>query len=193
MPGPVVETRALAKRFGERQAVVDLSFRVEAGECVGLLGPNGAGQDDDHPDAHRLRGADRRRGLASSGCRSVPRPPRRSRRRLGIVSQEDSLDPDLSVEKNLLVYASYFGIPSARGRAAHRRADRVRGARRSPPRAHQDALRRHEAPSDAGARAAERAPRCSSSTSRPPASTRRRGGWSGSASARSSAAAPPSC
>ena len=28
------------------------------------------------------------------------------------MSQEDSLDPDLSVEKNLLVYASYFGIPS---------------------------------------------------------------------------------
>src|SRR5262249_24364429 len=42
--------------------------------------------------------------------------------RLGIVTQEDSLDPDLSVEKNLLVYASYFGIPR---REAARRAEEL--------------------------------------------------------------------
>ena len=120
MPGPVVETRALAKRFGERQAVVDLSFRVEAGECVGLLGPNGAGQDDDHPHAHRLRGADRRRGVGlRPAVRSRDRAPA-IKAQVGMVSQEDSLDPDLSVEKNLLVYASYFGIPSREAARAPR-------------------------------------------------------------------------
>src|SRR5262249_6450772 len=44
--------------------------------------------------------------------------------RLGIVQQEESLDPDLSVEKNLTVYASYFGIPR---RDAARRADALIG------------------------------------------------------------------
>ena len=111
MPGPVVETRALAKRFGERQAVVDLSFRVEAGECVGLLGPNGAGKTT---TIRMLTGF----AVPTAGEVWVlglpfgPATARRIKAQVGMVSQEDSLDPDLSVEKNLLVYASYFGIPS---------------------------------------------------------------------------------
>jgi lipooligosaccharide transport system ATP-binding protein len=111
VPGPVVETRALAKRFGERQAVVDLSFRVEAGECVGLLGPNGAGKTT---TIRMLTGF----AVPTAGEVWVlglpfgPATARRIKAQVGMVSQEDSLDPDLSVEKNLLVYASYFGIPS---------------------------------------------------------------------------------
>jgi len=119
VPGPVVETRSLAKRFGARQAVADLSFRVEAGECVGLLGPNGAGKTT---TIRMLTGF----AVPSAGEVWVLGLPfgrataRRIKAQLGIVSQEDSLDPDLSVEKNLLVYASYFGIASrvAAGRAA---------------------------------------------------------------------------
>jgi lipooligosaccharide transport system ATP-binding protein len=111
VPGPVVETRALAKRFGERQAVVDLSLRVEAGECVGLLGPNGAGKTT---TIRMLTGL----AIPTAGEVWVlglpfgPATARRIKAQVGMVSQEDSLDPDLSVEKNLLVYASYFGIPS---------------------------------------------------------------------------------
>jgi len=111
VPGPVVEMRALAKRFGERQAVVDLSFRVEAGECVGLLGPNGAGKTT---TIRMLTGF----AVPTAGEVWVlglpfgPATARRIKAQVGMVSQEDSLDPDLSVEKNLLVYASYFGIPS---------------------------------------------------------------------------------
>jgi lipooligosaccharide transport system ATP-binding protein len=110
VPGPAVETRALAKRFGGRQAVVDLSFRVEAGECVGLLGPNGAGKTT---TIRMLTGF----AVPSAGEVRVlglpfgPATAARIKAQVGMVSQEDSLDPDLSVEKNLLVYASYFGIP----------------------------------------------------------------------------------
>jgi lipooligosaccharide transport system ATP-binding protein len=118
---PSVEVRALAKRYGERLAVADLSFRVDAGECVGMLGPNGAGKTT---TIRMLTGF----ALPSAGeirVFGVPFEPATARdikSRLGIVSQDDSLDPDLSVEKNLLVYASYFGIPR---RAARRRTDEL--------------------------------------------------------------------
>jgi len=119
--GPAVETRALSKRFGSRQAVADLSFRVEAGECVGLLGPNGAGKTTTIrmltgfavPTAGELR---------VLGLPFGPATASRIKAQVGMVSQEDSLDPDLSVEKNLLVYASYFGI---RSREAARRTDEM--------------------------------------------------------------------
>jgi lipooligosaccharide transport system ATP-binding protein len=119
VPGPAVETRALSKRFGSRQAVADLSFRVEAGECVGLLGPNGAGKTTTIrmltgfavPTAGEVR---------VLGLPFGPATASRIKAQVGMVSQDDSLDPDLSVEKNLLVYASYFGIPS---REAARRTD----------------------------------------------------------------------
>ena len=44
MRGPVVETRALRKQYGDTVAVADLSLAVEAGEVFGFLGPNGAGK-----------------------------------------------------------------------------------------------------------------------------------------------------
>jgi lipooligosaccharide transport system ATP-binding protein len=125
VPEPVVETRALAKRYGAREAVADLSLRVEAGECVGLLGPNGAGKTTTIrmltgfavPTAGEVR---------VLGLPFTPATARAIKARLGIVSQEDSLDPDLSVEKNLLVYASYFGIP--RREAAARTDELIRFA-----------------------------------------------------------------
>lgn len=41
---PLLEVRHLAKHFGTFKAVIDVSFAVHRGECVGLLGPNGAGK-----------------------------------------------------------------------------------------------------------------------------------------------------
>jgi len=119
--GPVVEARGLCKRYAGRQVVRDVSFTVAAGECVGLLGPNGAGKTTTirmvtcfaPPDG----GA-----LAVLGLEMAVANHRAIKERLGIVQQEESLDPDLSVEKNLLVYASYFGIPAAE---AARRTDEL--------------------------------------------------------------------
>jgi len=56
------------------------------------------------------------------GLPQVPATASVIKARLGVVSQEDSLDPDLSVDKNLLVYATYFGIPRAE---ASRRVDEL--------------------------------------------------------------------
>src|SRR5262245_10187933 len=124
MPGvpaadPIVVARHLRKDYGARRAVVDLSLGVTAGECLGLLGPNGAGKTTTikmvtcyaTPTAGELRVF----GLPVTVANHAA-----IKKRLGIVQQEESLDPDLTVEKNLTVYASYFGIPR---REAARRAD----------------------------------------------------------------------
>ena len=117
----MVECRALTKRYGERLAVEGVSFHVDAGECLGLLGPNGAGKTSTIRmlTGFALPSAGNVRVL---GLPQVPATASAIKARLGVVSQEDSLDPDLSVDKNLLVYATYFGIPRAE---ASRRVDEL--------------------------------------------------------------------
>ena len=120
-PSAIVDARDLGKRYGARAAVAGVSFTVTPGECVGLLGPNGAGKTTtikmvtcySPPTAGTLQ---------VLGFPMAPAHHRAIKARLGIVQQEESLDPDLSVEKNLTLYASYFGIPP---REAARRADEL--------------------------------------------------------------------
>jgi lipooligosaccharide transport system ATP-binding protein len=116
VPGPVVEAAALVKRYGEHTVVDGVSFAVEPGECLGLLGPNGAGKTTtirmvtcfSPPSGGSLR---------VFGLPVDPTHHRAIKARLGIVQQDESLDPDLTVEMNLVVFASYFGIPRASARA----------------------------------------------------------------------------
>src|SRR5438093_5838098 len=112
MPAPpVVDARGLTKVYGSRRVVDDLTFAVASGETLGLLGPNGAGKTTTIKMvtcfAPPTGGT-----LEVLGLPMAPATHPAIKARLGIVQQEESLDPDLSVEKNLTVYASYFGIPA---------------------------------------------------------------------------------
>jgi lipooligosaccharide transport system ATP-binding protein len=110
--------RHLTKRFGDLTAVDDVDLQVEAGECFGILGPNGAGKTTTVRMIHAvtpLSAGD----LVVLGLR-VDREPAAVKRRIGVVPQEENLDPDLTALENLLVFARYFDIPrvEARRRAA---------------------------------------------------------------------------
>ncbi|MGH3266570.1 MAG: ABC transporter ATP-binding protein [Trebonia sp.] len=105
----LVRAHGLTKRFGGFTAVDGIDFELVRGEAFGFLGPNGAGKSST---------------MRMLGCVSPPTDgdltilggdPRRDgaaiRARLGVVPQEDTLDQELTVRENLLVYGRYFGLP----------------------------------------------------------------------------------
>jgi lipooligosaccharide transport system ATP-binding protein len=105
----VVEATALTKRFGDFTAVDAVDFAVCRGEAFGFLGPNGAGKSS----TMRMIGATS--PITSGQLRVLGDDPTTDgpsiRARLGVVPQEDSLDTELTVFENMLVYGRYFGLP----------------------------------------------------------------------------------
>jgi lipooligosaccharide transport system ATP-binding protein len=104
----VLDVRELTKRYGGQPVVRGLSFAIRRGECFGLLGPNGAGKTTTLRCVLGLIDPD---GGAITLCgEGVPRSAREARVRVGVVPQQDNLDPDFTVAENLHVYGRYFGI-----------------------------------------------------------------------------------
>jgi lipooligosaccharide transport system ATP-binding protein len=110
-PDPLIHARGLTKRFGELTAVDGIDFDVAPGESFGFLGPNGAGKTS----AMRMIGcvspisAGTLRVLGMDPAADGPR----IRARLGVVPQQDTLDTELTVRENLLIYGRYFGLSRA--------------------------------------------------------------------------------
>ncbi len=112
----VVSASALTKVYGRRVAVDHISFEVARGEAYALLGPNGAGKSTTmRMISCRTPLSD---GTLSVEGLDVSTQGRRIRSLIGVVPQENNLDPDISVRHNLLAYARYFKLP--RGQAVRR-------------------------------------------------------------------------
>ena len=109
-----VEARGLVKQFGSLRAVDGVSFQVRRGECFGLLGPNGAGKTTIVRMAYGY--SPRSGGELQVFGLDVAEHPREVAARIGVCQQDDNLDPDLTVQENLEVFARYFDIPAARAR-----------------------------------------------------------------------------
>jgi lipooligosaccharide transport system ATP-binding protein len=107
----VLSTRGLRKSYDGTEVVSGVDLAVEAGECFGLLGPNGAGKTTTLKLCLGLIEPDS--GAIELLGRPVPREARQARAGVGVVPQFDNLDPDFTVEENLLVYGRYFGIDPA--------------------------------------------------------------------------------
>lgn len=110
----VIEANQLVKMYGPHKAVNGISFQVREGECFGLLGPNGAGKTTTfkmmYGSARITAGELYVLGLsAKSHIKKI-------KSLVGVVPQENGLDPDFTALNNLLIYASYFGIPKAKAR-----------------------------------------------------------------------------
>ncbi len=107
-PDILIRARGLTKRFGDFTAVAGIDFELGRGEVFGFLGPNGAGKSST---------------MRMIACVSPPsggeltifgldpvRDGQAIRARLGVVPQEDTLDVELTVRENLLIYGRYFGL-----------------------------------------------------------------------------------
>jgi lipooligosaccharide transport system ATP-binding protein len=105
----IVEARALLKKYQEKAVVNKIRLDIYRGECFGILGPNGAGKST---TLKMIYGATipTEGDLFINGL-NVVSDILRVKSRMGVVPQEDGLDPDFSVLDNLLVYASFFRIP----------------------------------------------------------------------------------
>jgi len=107
----VLTVTELRKLYGDNEVVRGLSFDIRRGECFGLLGPNGAGKTTTLRCCLGLIDPDG--GTIEMVGEPIPRGARRARIRVGVVPQQDNLDPDFTVTENLQVYGRYFGIDRA--------------------------------------------------------------------------------
>jgi lipooligosaccharide transport system ATP-binding protein len=106
---PLIQARGLVKRFGELVAVDAIDFDLERGEAFGFLGPNGAGKTS----TMRMIGCVS--PVTDGTLRVFGLDPARDgveiRGRLGVVPQLDTLDMELTVRENIIIYGRYFGLP----------------------------------------------------------------------------------
>ena len=106
MTEAVVSAKGVRKSFQEREVVCGVDFDIRPGICFGMLGPNGAGKTT---LIRMLLGLS---PVGGGDYRLFDEPVGDTalHRRVGVVPQQDNLDPDFSIRMNLQVYAGYFGI-----------------------------------------------------------------------------------
>lgn len=116
-PGPVhgvaVAVESLSYRYGDRWALQGVTFQVQCGEMFALLGPNGGGKTTLFRILATLMSPLEGTGTVFDASL---REPWRVRRHLGVVFQQPSLDPKLTVWENLLAHAHLYGLWGARVR-----------------------------------------------------------------------------
>ncbi len=99
----------IVKRYGDFEAVKDVSFSVAEGEIFGLLGPNGAGKSTLIRMMTTL--VPITAGKAMVAGFDVEKDPDAVRRKIGVIPQALTSDPDLTVEENLSIYAKLYSVP----------------------------------------------------------------------------------
>lgn len=101
----------IVKRYGDFEAVKGVTFSVAEGEIFGLLGPNGAGKSTLIRMMTTLIPVTS--GKAVVAGFDVSKDPDNVRRRIGVIPQALTSDPDLTVEENLSIYAKLYSVPKA--------------------------------------------------------------------------------
>jgi ABC-2 type transport system ATP-binding protein len=115
---PAVEAIAISRRFGRKQALDGISFRIDAGEIAGYIGPNGSGKTT---TMRAMLGLVR---LDAGELRLFGRDVRKEwpaiAPRVGVVFDQHSLHPDLTVRETLELYAALLLAPGGRRLAVDR-------------------------------------------------------------------------
>jgi lipooligosaccharide transport system ATP-binding protein len=111
----IATARGLTKDYNGLRAVDHIDFEITRGECFGFLGPNGAGKTTVMSMLYcyilPTVGEIKVFGL------DVTKEPGNIKARIGVMPQENNLDPDLTSFENLTVYARYFDIPRKKAAA----------------------------------------------------------------------------
>lgn len=102
----IVTAKGLTKDYGSLRAVDNVDFEIVKAECFGFLGPNGAGKTTVMRIIYCFMPPTS--GEVKVFGMDVTKEPSSIKSRIGVMPQDDNLDPDLSVLENLIVYARYF-------------------------------------------------------------------------------------
>lgn len=130
---PAVECKELTKAFGNRKAVDSVSFTLPHGAFLSVFGPNGAGKTTLLRMLSTL--ARPSSGTVLIDGVDLKEEPDVARERIGLISHNSMLYPDLTAEENLLLYARLYGVHNPQKRVVelldavglkHRRLDLVR-------------------------------------------------------------------
>jgi lipooligosaccharide transport system ATP-binding protein len=105
----IIKAEGLIKKYDSFTAVDGISFEINEGECFGFLGPNGAGKTTTIKMIHCV-------SPITSGTIEVfgmksNIDNRQIKMMTGVIPQEITLDIDLTVEENLMVFSHFFDIP----------------------------------------------------------------------------------
>jgi lipooligosaccharide transport system ATP-binding protein len=104
----IVHAQGLIKDYGSLRAVDRIDFEITGGECFGFLGPNGAGKTTVMGIIHCFMPPTS--GEVTVFGMDITQHPSEIKARIGVMPQDNNLDPDLSVFENLIVFARYFNI-----------------------------------------------------------------------------------
>jgi ABC-2 type transport system ATP-binding protein len=110
LPG-VIETEGLTKRYGQRDAVSNLTVRIPRGVIAGFVGPNGSGKTT---TIRMLLGLVRPTSGTAQVLGHPITHPRRYLHRIGALIEGPAFYPGLSARANLQVLATLGGFPRMR-------------------------------------------------------------------------------
>src|SRR5271170_2780764 len=111
----MLKVSGIRKRYGERVAVDDVSFSIDAGEIYGLLGPNGAGKTTSISMIAGILARDAGE-VTIDGIDIDAGPPARAL--IGIVPQSIALYTDLTARENLNFWGRMYDLSGDRLRLA---------------------------------------------------------------------------
>ena len=107
-PTALIRARGLTKVFGSRTAVAGIDFDVRDGEFFGFLGPNGAGKTT---TMRMIAGVSpRSAGTLEIFDMDPDLHGSEIRGQIGVVHQQETLDMELTVRENLLIFGRFFGM-----------------------------------------------------------------------------------
>jgi lipooligosaccharide transport system ATP-binding protein len=106
---PIIVAKSLVKKYDDLTAVDNIDFEIAEGEAFGFLGPNGAGKTTTMKMIYCF--VPPTSGKLEVAGYDVTQNPRKIKSLLGVVPQDDSLDPDLTVLGNLITYSRYYEVP----------------------------------------------------------------------------------
>jgi lipooligosaccharide transport system ATP-binding protein len=110
-PTALIRARGLTMVFGSRTAVAGIDFDVRDGEFFGFLGPNGAGKTT---TMRMIAGVSpRSAGTLEIFDMDPDLHGSEIRGQIGVVHQQETLDMELTVLENLLVFGRFFGMDRA--------------------------------------------------------------------------------